>query len=387
MNKFIMRLILVAIMSLMSSSIVQAEPMKPEHRVKINLTAMRWMFQPPYQLISSSSTVFKILYAAQETLAAELTTQAFPLDKLVMILNTTGFSREQLMEISQINFTPYPTIDVREERGRVNRGLYTVTVDLQEHIVNILPNSFDIPQRLAENIVWSVAFIEYNESKYQTRIKNWLEYYLRKCNKLEQRRYWVVHDFDNDMLTNISTSLRFKNELSDYLSYRQRELGKVLNSMVEWKKNIPSAIVDLKMKETIQRIARLKKIEENYRENFFGWLSIFDRKFLGKDFDVMSYSDVNFYCNALDNMNAFYDAGDYNILYAICMGHYYSFNMMRSGFCVPGYNAFRREWSSSGLSSSESLHKVIASDFELVFTDLPIPVNEAYQCYTITGLN
>ena len=101
----------------------------------------------------------------------------------------------------------------------------------------------------------------------------------------------------------------------------------------------------------------------------------------------MSYSNVSFYCNALDSMNYCYKERDYDTLYAMCMEHFFSIDAIRTGFSWPGYNDFRREWLSSGMNPADSTRQVSPGDFEIVFTDLPKPVNEQYKCYLIIGMN
>ena len=356
----------------------QAMSETADRKVKVNLTAVRWKFQEPYLLLAAGSPVFRLFYTEQERRSYELACRDFQAEKLAKVFNVIGFSRERLLQVSQINFTP----ELRDEQKNVEIS----AVNVKERIVNIPLYSFSNPRTTAKEVVRGIAFIEYSEPKEKARINGWLEKYLRQCNQLEQRRNRLLHDFDKELRVS-SPSPSFKQELLSYLSSRQHELGTLIACMAEWKKVLPPEIVDRSMHGMVQRQARIAEIDKAYRNNSNSPLSTADRKYLFDDLVVMSFSNVSFYCNALDIMNYCYKGNDYNTLYAMCMEHFFSMDAVRSGFTWPGYNAFRHEWVAAGMNAAASAHQVSSSDFEIVFTDLPKPVNELYKCYLIVGMN
>lgn len=350
----------------------------PERKVKVNLTAVYWNFQKPYLLLTSGSPVLRLFYAELEKQSYERVRQDFPAEKLAKIFNVTGFSRERLLRISQINFVAEAVDEQRSEE--------ITAVNVKERTVNIPLYTFSNPRATAKEVVRGVAFIEYSDPKEQARINSWLGRYLRQCNQLEQRRSRLVHEFDEALRGNLP-SPPFKKELLSYLSSRQLELETATACMADWKKILPPEIVDRSTRTMVQRRTRLAEIDKAYRNASSSPVNTTDRKYLVDDLIIMSYSNVSFYCNALDSMNYCYKERDYDTLYAMCMEHFFSIDAIRTGFSWPGYNDFRREWLSAGMNPADSARQVIPGDFEIVFTDLPKPVNEQYKCYLIIGMN
>lgn len=378
MNDFSKTVIVGIILCLLFGAGYQAMSETADRKVKVNLTAVRWKFQEPYLLLAAGSPVFRLFYTEQERRSYELARRDFQAETLAKIFNATGFSRERLLQISQINFTP----ELRDEQKNIEIS----AVNVKARTVNIPLYAFSNPRTTAKEVVRGIAFIEYNEPKEQTRINGWLESYLRQCNQIEQRRNRLLHDFDKELRVS-SPSASFKQELLGYLSSRQHELEALISCMADWKKVLPPEIVDRSMRGMVQRQARIAEINKAYHNDSNSPLSAANRNYLFDDLVVMSFSNVSFYCNALDIMNYCYKANDYNTLYAMCMEHFFSMDAVRSGFTWPGYNAFRHEWVVAGMNPAASVHQVRASDFEIVFTDLPKPVNELYKCYLIVGMN
>ncbi len=366
------------ILVLFSGTGYRAMAETPDHKVKVNLTAVRWKFQEPYLLLTSGSPVCRLFYTELEARSYERARSDFQAEKLAKIFNVTGFSRERLLQISQINFIP----ELRNEQ----KNAETTAVNVKDRSVNIPIYTFSNPRATAKEVVRGIAFIEYNEPAEQARINLWLGNYLRQCNQLEKRRSRLVHEFEQALRGN-QPSAAFKQELLSYLSNRLRELETTTACMTDWKKVLPPEIVDRSMRSMVQRRARLAEIDKAYRKNSNSPLNPDHRKFIFDDLEIMSYSNVSFYCNALDSMNYCYRESDYNTLYAMCMEHFFSMDAIRTGFSWPGYNVFRHEWLSAGMNPAASVKPVSASDFEIVFTDLPKPVNELYKCYLIIGMN
>ena len=378
MNSFSGTAIIWVILGLFFCAADRTTGETPDRKVKVNLTAVRWKFQEPHLLLTSGSPVFRLFYTELEKQSFERARSDFPVEKLAKIFNVTGFSRERLLRISQINFVP--------EAGDELKNAEITAVNVKERIVNIPLYTFSNPRTTAKEVVRGVAFIEYNDPLAQARINSWLERYLQQCNQLEQRRSRLVHKFEEALRVNLP-SPPFKKELLSYLSNRQRELETAAACMAEWKKILPPEMVDRSTRTMVQRRTRLAEIDKAFRNDSSSPVNTNDRKYIVDDLIIMSYSNVSFYCNALDSMNYCYKERDYDTLYAMCMEHFFSIDAIRTGFSWPGYNDFRREWLSSGMNPADSTSQVSPGDFEIVFTDLPKPVNEQYKCYLIIGMN
>lgn len=388
MNNFTATVLSVVVWSVLTCSTAQAVQTESAPKVKVNLTAIRWIFQESHQLVFSGSPSYGIIYGAHETLATELARSYFPGEALAMIFNLSGFSRARLLQIAQINFTPSPCVDWRNNNeNEAEASEFTLTVDLQDRVVNILPYTFFGPQNLAENIVWGAGFIEYHQSMVQEKLKAWMAEYLRQCNQLELRRIRLVHNFHDNVADNVYLSPQFKVELLHYLSYRKLELLATAAVMEDWNKTLPEERVVRSHRNIVQRLARLTEIDFTSSYNFNAELAIADREFLAGDIIHMSSSDNSFYCNTLENMNAMFADGDYASLYSLCLGHFFSLTTMNFGHICPGYNAFRQQWIAAGMNSNTADEPVTTGDFELIFTELPKPVTSLYKLYSITGMN
>ncbi|MEI8246681.1 MAG: hypothetical protein WCI51_12690 [Lentisphaerota bacterium] len=378
MNKFFGTVAILVIPGLLFCAGSRTMAETPDRKVKVNLTAVRWKLQEPYLLLTSGSPVFRLFHKELEMQSYERAARDFPAEKLAKIFNVTGFSRERLLQISQINFVP-------EQSDKQKNGEITA-VNVKERTVNIPLYTFSNPRTTAKEVVRGIAFIEYSEPEKQARIDGWLENYLRQCNQLERKRNRLLHEFEKALRSNMPSPL-FKQEFLSYLSTRQHELETATVCLDGWKKILPPEIVDRSTRTMAQRRTRLAEIDKAYRNNSGSPVKTADRKYILDDLMAMSYSNISFYCNALDSMNYCYRERDYDTLYAMCMEHFFSIDAIRAGFSWPGYNDFRHEWLSAGMNPLNSAHEVSAGDFEIVFTDLPKPVNELYKCYLIVGMN
>ena len=176
MNDFSKTVIVGIILCLLFGAGYQAMSETADRKVKVNLTAVRWKFQEPYLLLAAGSPVFRLFYTEQERRSYELARRDFQAETLAKIFNATGFSRERLLQISQINFTP----ELRDEQKNIEIS----AVNVKARTVNIPLYAFSNPRTTAKEVVRGIAFIEYNEPKEQTRINGWLESYLRQCNQI-----------------------------------------------------------------------------------------------------------------------------------------------------------------------------------------------------------
>lgn len=388
-DKIMLKIKIILLLALLSCNNLRAavdNTIETSGKIKVNLALIRDFFSTPVQLITANSPAGPWINGIQKNTAAEFAAALFPADNLAQIFNAAGFSREQLMQLKQINFTNCPGLFNANTDDTSDEPYYTITVNWRERTVNVLPSTFFYPANLAEDLIWGAGLIVYYTAPDQTGINAALDSYLNKCNLLEQRRKTLIDGF-YDTLECEALTILTRPQLLNYIAYRQFELTAVIQAMNDFKHIIPNEKLENSQRNLLRRVERLKEIELRFCYNLSAPLLPEDIQFICGDIIAMSSSDNSFYCNTIENMNSMREEGDYAVLYALCLGHYYSLTNMCFGYIAPGYNAFRQQWQNGGIQPDNAETSVSAGDFEIIFSELPQISGNYYKLYSMAGID
>ena len=356
-----------------SASPAMAEPPDAKQldgRVKVNLSEVRRLFQPPHQFITDGSPVLRIIYAVQNALANECAMRSFSPEQLVKALNKKGLNRRELLQIRQIDF--YIKAPARFKIEAAEDGIFSI-VDPDERVINIPLEKLlsGSTPGLARFVILGAGCIEYYnaEEQEQEQRREWMKRYVQQCGQREARRYRLVHKFSDDISNRNLSSPRFKTELSDYLKIRQQELNTVIDSIAEWKKYFPEQLLTARRNQVLRLQDRIEAIAAKYRDNSTAALTAEDYNYLLRDINIASYGELSFFCI---NEPAILKSMAYDKIYAFCLDYFFSENMRFNGFSHPGYNTFHREFSAAKFQNNSD-GPVSVSDFEIIFEDLSGP--------------
>ncbi|MFA7230107.1 MAG: hypothetical protein WC071_02440 [Victivallaceae bacterium] len=322
-----------------------------QRKVIINGGSIEKFFAEPFDVIATGRPVYPYSNPGRRLFVREFVRSSFDLQAFVDVFNWSGLPREELLKVRKINF------------GVI--GEYTLSVDVQNRELLVLPGMFFLPVNLVEEVNWGIGFIEYQDATDKAALNNTMDKYIDESISLELKRKILVGDFHQALFDGKNSGKLLEN-IKDYLKQRQDELEFNRDVLPDWNLFFDKPFLE---KWTRYNAIRLEKIKELNNKCAIGaQLDTENIDFIKADVIYKSVSDCSFYSNSFDNILSLQQYGEYPVLYSLCFGYYFAPKTISSGFICPGYNRFRQFWRPY-LVGDGPRNKISVNDFVLSFDE------------------